>query len=153
MQSKWKVLPLAILTALSLTACGGEKAEKVEPENKQVEVSMDEVDDTNLINISAVDLSDDYRSNEPISDKEYRGQRAEIVGTIDSINELDGDTYLSLSGSEKDGSPLVHCFFNEELETSELNPGDEVTLIGSIFGKKELNGDRNNIIVENSKLK
>lgn len=38
MQSKWKVLPLAILTALSLTACGGEKAEKVEPENKQVEV-------------------------------------------------------------------------------------------------------------------
>lgn len=154
MQRKWKILPLALITALSLTACGGEKTEEVESETDQVEISVDEVeiDHSDLISVSAVELSDEYRSNEPMSDKAFKSKSAEVVGTIHSLNELDGKDYITLLGSETEASPLVHCFFNEDFNKEELNPGDEITIIGTISGKKEIAGDRNNIVIENSIL-
>lgn len=152
MQRKWKILLLTLLTSLTLTACSGENLEDPETEADQVEVSMEEPDDSSLLNVSAMELSDEYRSNEPMSDKAFKSQRAEILGTVHSINELDGKDYITLSGSEKEGSPLVNCFFDEAFDKTELNPGDEITIIGTITGKKEINGDRNNIVIENSKL-
>lgn len=153
MKRKWKMLALPIVIALSLTACSGEKVEDTEAEDNQVEVSVDEFDDSELINISAVELSDNYRSNEPMSDKEFRAERAEIVGSINGFGELEGKKYIILSGAEKEGSPLINCFFNEDFDMAELKEGDEITIIGTISGKQEIHGNRNNVVIENSRLK
>lgn len=155
MQTKLKFLPLVLATALSLTACGGKKTEKIEPPKKQVESSVNDVqkEDIEIINVTAADLSDKYRSNEPMSDKEFKAKTAEIVGTIESIDELDNKTFVTLSGHEKDKSPLIHCFFAEDIDASELNVGDEITIIGKIAGKQEVRNERVNVVVEESVLK
>lgn len=155
MQTKLKVLPLILATTLTLTACGSNQAPKTDTPKNQVGSSVDKIqnEDVEVITITAEDLSDRYRSNEPMSDKEFKNHMAEIVGTIKSIDEIENKTFVTLSGHENDKSPLIHCFFAEDIEASELNIGDEITIIGKIRGKQEIHGERVNIVIEESVLK
>lgn len=150
MKTKLKLLPLALAVSLSLTACGVEETEKVESPTTQIEKSIDY---SNPIIISAEVLSDRYRANEPMSDKEFKGIIAEVAGTIESINEVDNETFITLLGHEKEKSPLVHCFFTEDIDLSKLNLGDQITIIGKITGKKKIHDDRNNVVIQESTLK
>lgn len=149
MNKKLTIIPLAIALTLSVTACGSKKEEPVEIDEKPAvqEVVFDE--NAEAISVSAADLSDKYRSNEAISDKEFKNSVAEITGVVEGSGEEEGRPYIMLKGHETEKSPAIVCFGAFE----GTREGDEVTVKGLINGKTSIAGERNFVGIEGASLK
>lgn len=149
MKKKVLVAPLVLALGLSLTACGSKEEPKVEAEAPKVEESVAIDENTEAIEISAEDLSDQYRANEAIADKKFKKTIGEVTGTVDGFGEEEGEKFMILKGHEKDKSPRLVCFGDFD----GANEGDEVTIKGEIAGKISIDGDRNHVAIKNSVLK
>lgn len=149
MKKKVLVAPLVLALSLGLTACGSKEETKVEGDTPKVEESVAIDENVEAIEITAEDLSDQYRANEAIADKEFKKVVGEVTGTVEGFGEEDGQKFMILKGHEKEKSPAIICFGDFE----GTNENDQVTVRGEIAGKVSIEGDRNNIGIKNSVLK
>lgn len=102
------------------------------------------------ITVSAVDLAKAYNDNEVSADKQYKGKKAVISGTIKDIGVSMGQTYVVLSSGDDFALTDIQCFFKEQSEidkVAELSKGSTATIQGKIDGKSM------NVGVNDCKLK
>ena len=91
------------------------------------------------VEISAKDLSEAFHENEIRANQNYKKKIAKITGTIESVGESFGQTYIVLSNEDETFSNFVgiQCFFKDKNEINKIaqkNKGDTVTVIGEIDG-------------------
>jgi len=87
--------------------------------------------------VTAADLSAAFEANEVKANKDYKDKLAEITGTVDSVGEMLGQTFVVLSSGKDFSIVNVQCFFDDKAEIdkiAELNKGDTVTIMGNIDG-------------------
>lgn len=145
------ILVIVILGAIG--SLGGKKdststnttAAKTETKQEVKEEVKEEV-----LKVSAVDLAKAYEDNEVSADKSYKDKTAEIVGKVNDIGVIAGQTYIVLSAEKDFAITNVQCFFKEQAEidkVSNLKKGDTVTVQGKIDGKS-MNVGVNNCIIK-----
>lgn len=111
--------PQAATTANSETA----------PEPKEAET---------IIPVSAIDLYTAYENNEVSADQQFKGKTCQIVGTVDDIGVVLGETYVTLSSGDMYSIVGVQCMFKDKAEidkVAQLQKGANVTIIGKVDGK------------------
>lgn len=128
-------LVLGILLLLGIGGCmaaiGNSVSDSVASSSSSSSSAEAVADDSPAIAISAVDYVAAYDTNEIAADKEYKGKKLEVTGTVDSVNETFGSYHLTLDGPS-DGIASVSC----RLEDSELDragsltPGGTATVTG-----------------------
>lgn len=93
----------------------GEAAEK-EREQRQIEQQAKQVEVRNgpAISMTAVELYDDYDTNEMQADAKYKGKVLEITGKVVRVNDLRFDFTVELEGDETDRDCIVKCEFRNE---------------------------------------
>ena len=92
------------------------------------------------IEISAVDLWDEYCKNEVSADDAYKGKYLKLTGTIEDISAdmLTDDPCIVLSSGDSLGLYGIQCFFTDEESRDaigQLEDGQEITIIGKCTGR------------------
>ena len=86
--------------------------------------------------VTAVDLMNEYESNEVNADAKYEDKVIEVSGTINSIGkDITDDIYITLKTSSSVFT--VQCLFTDDWteKVGNLNEGDQVTVKGKLSGK------------------
>lgn len=101
---------------------------------------------TTSIEVTALQLFDEYDDNEVSADIKYKGKQVSVSGTVEDIaKDIMGDIYVTLRG--KDVFSSVQCFFDNEKVAANLKKGDRITLTGTVSGKMM------NVIVRECEIK
>jgi hypothetical protein len=105
--------------------------------NRQSQSGTSSQDATPATPITAADLIEAYRMEEPDGAGKYKGKRLAVTGTVsrsgkDYLNRL----YVDLK-TEKNSVMEVHCTYNEDEQESmqALKPGQEATIKGVCDGR------------------
>lgn len=125
-----------VVCLLLIGACGGKP------------VSSDEV----TVEVTAKQLVSAYEKNEVGADEKYKGKVARITGKIEKISKDPlGRLSLQLRGSLLFGGDVVCEFSRSDAKAlSDLEPGEEATVIGRIDGRLLNTGS--DVNVENCRL-
>lgn len=119
---------------------------QIKSENKTEQVKNFEPE----ITVTATEVIETFEQNELKGKETYTGKLAEISGTVESVGESFGQTYITL-GNDNDEFSIIslQCMFSKDNQQglSDLNKGDKVTVIGTI-GEQSIN-----IEVKDCKLK
>lgn len=89
------------------------------------------------IKVTAIQLSEDYKSNEVAADAQYKGKLVEVSGTVNTIGKDILDTpYVSLQ-TDQYSIVGVQCMFdkNSEQQLINLSKGQSISLQGEVSGK------------------
>lgn len=145
-----KYLGLAILVLIVLGVIGS----MLDPETKNSSSTQTTTQQTKTVEpeifVTATDVIQTFEQNELKGKETYTGKLAEISGTVDSIGESFGQSYITLKDESNEYSIIsLQCMFEKENQQglSDLNKGDQVTVIGTI-GEQSIN-----IEVKDCKLK
>lgn len=114
------------------TATNDTKTEVKEEVKPKEEVKQE------VLKVTAVDLAKAYEENEVKADKDYKDKNVEVVGKIQDIGVIAGQTYVVLSAEKDFAITNVQCFFKEQAEidkVSTLKKGDTTTIQGKVDGK------------------
>lgn len=91
-----------------------------------------------VIQVTAQDLLETYKSNEIKGDELYKDKRLQVTGTIANIGkDLLDKPYVSINSGEQFEVYSVQCFFKDKDEIAklgDLNKGDEITITGTNSG-------------------
>lgn len=90
-----------------------------------------------LLDISAETLCMDYTNNAIKANTTYKGKVANITGTIVTIDQSLGSTYITLSSGKEFDLMSVQCFFKDKTEIAKLanfSKGENITVVGRIEG-------------------
>lgn len=135
---RWWVWVVAVIIVLGVAGNLSEKNNNTStsgntPTNTEKTAKVE----TPEIVIDADELAKAFEENEIKANQDYKGKLAEITGTVKSIDEMLGSTFIVLS--EKDFEIVnVQCFFSDKEQINkiaEISKGDKVTVIGKIDGK------------------
>jgi hypothetical protein len=136
---KWWFIVLVLVVVVA--AVGGSKGDKdnaTPTNNNAVEDNSKQENEVKPIEVTSVQLAQDYEENEIKANNDYKGKVAEISGEVNDIGETLGQTYIVLSAGKEFAITQVQCFFKDKDEISKIaniNKGDNVTVIGKIDGK------------------
>ena len=132
-----KFILVIVLLIIIGTLISGEKSQSPQSESKESEQKTQEA----LIEISAVQLSEEYDENSISADAKYKGKKIKVSGIIKDIGKDILDTpYIVLEGSQNVFFG-VQCMFSREDEAklASLSKGQRITLICEVSG--EMIGD------------
>ncbi len=82
--------------------------------------------------VSAIDLFNEYNTNESSADKKYLGKTIEVYGKISNIDKENASAKIYLDTEDLMSS--VMCEMDEKADISDLNEGDVVSLRGVLAG-------------------
>jgi len=89
--------------------------------------------DTNVVAISAIDLTSEYVANEVKADHDFKGKQIIVTGIITDIKKgITDNIYVVLKGSERSRS--VQCYYDNEEEALTLKKGMQVSFRGKCDG-------------------
>lgn len=92
---------------------------------------------TEVIKVSAIKLSEEYKANEISADAKYKGNVVEVLGVVGSIAKDIFDTpYVTLKNEEY-SIVSIQCMFSKDYEPTLalLYKGYPITLSGKVSGK------------------
>ena len=128
---------IAINFLLSFIKPQGDSNTQIKSENKTEQVKNVEPE----ITVTATEVIETFEQNELKGKETYTGKLAEISGTVDSVGESFGQTYITL-GNDNDEFSIIslQCMFSKDNQQglSDLNKGDKVTVLGTI-GEQSIN--------------
>jgi|SRR5579883_384962 len=103
---------LVVFGSLKGLKDGVEKS--AEKEREQREAARVEIQNGPAISITAVELYDDYDTNERQADAKYKGKVLEITGKVVRVTDLGFDFTVELEGDETNRGCTVKCEFHNE---------------------------------------
>ena len=119
-------LVLGILLLLGIGGCmaaiGNSVSDSVASSSSSSRSAEAVADDSPAIAISAVDYVAAYDTNEIAADKEYKGKKLEVTGTVESVNETFGSYHLASVSCRLEDSELDRA--------GSLTPGGTATVTG-----------------------
>lgn len=147
---KWVGIAIGVLFVLGIIGSmfgGGENDESASTANTVQTEQTNETSSDNEqkpeIEVTATEIIDTFSANELKGKDTYTGKRAKITGTVESIDEMLGQKFITL-GTDSDPYSIIslQCFFKDDNagELSNLQQGQQVTLEGTI-GEQSTNID------------
>lgn len=90
-----------------------------------------------LIEVTAIQLLNDYSKNELAADKKYKDQIIEITGDVANVSQIRGTVGVLFEDYNSMSKFVVFCFSDkpEAKEFHNLRRGQPVTFVGSSKGK------------------
>lgn len=112
-----------------------EKAETAANKQREVDNAKAEVD--NLPSVTAYELVAAYENNPIAADKQFKGEKYKISGTIDGIDTNVIGTPLIHLKANMLGTDSIVCFFDRSDKNSliNLNNGQKITVLCTVNGK------------------
>lgn len=140
--TKWWFWVLVILIIGAGASGGGSDSNNtdVQSSNTNVQANNEEVakPEEEVIVISAEELAKAFEDNEVKANQLYKDKMVEVTGTVSSIGEILGSTYITLDAAEDFALTQTQCFFDDEDQINKvasLSKGDTVTIVGKVDGK------------------
>ena len=133
---KWWVWAVGIIVLFVVIGSQGNKDNSAPVTSPQPVSESAEVKTPDVI-IEASKLMSEFESNEIKANADYKDKLAEITGTVSSIGESLGSTYIVLTDGSEYAITGIQCFFkdkNQIAHIAEIAKGDKVTVIGKIDG-------------------
>jgi len=126
---------LASILAIIFSGCIPPPADNA-PKTRRRDARRQAQMDRQLPISDAAALFREYDKNEIRGDKRFKGRRMALRGVIDQVNtDILGKPFVVLTDGSEWSIFGVQAYFDSAEALVELNPGDEITLVGTCSGK------------------
>ncbi|WP_158256146.1 hypothetical protein [Corynebacterium sp. 13CS0277] len=129
-----------IIIAMSMSMGGSSDSSSDSSSGSSSSVDSAQAADTPAIPVTAVDLVSAYEANEIAADKEYKGKKLELTGTLKSVTETLGTYTVTLEGPEMSIADVWCKLQKSQVDAAaELVTGNVITVHGVGDGYDSLN--------------
>lgn len=133
-----KIVSVLILLVIAGSMASGNKAPLSSQQSNRGSVSGKSQPSQEIIKISALKLSEEYKANEIAADTKYKGNTVEVTGVVENIGkDIIDAPYIALKSYEYAIVDKVQCYFSkaDEAQLATVVKDRQITLQGEVSGK------------------
>lgn len=133
-----KIVSVLILLIIAGSMASGNKTPLSQQQSNQGSVSEKSQPSQEIIKVSAIKLSEEYKANEIAADAKYKGNIVEVTGVVENIGkDIIDAPYIALKSYEYAIVDKVQCYFSkaDEAQLATVVKDRQITLRGEVSGK------------------